>query len=127
MGDLYAPYNLARCYEQGIGVSQDEGKAQKLLYLAIERGNKYAVHYLGRKLMNWDIEPEEKEVFNGYFWSKEYYGYLEKTTYSKTAMVRTLWPVYSEDFYKKNADRIKKYKEDYRRECLFKLPELIIM
>ena len=127
LGDLCAPYNLARCYEQGIGVSRDEDRAEKLLYLAIERGNKWAVDYFGRKLMDGDIDPEEEEVFNGYFWSKEYYGYLEKNIYSKNAKIKLLWPAYSEDFYKKNADRIKKYKEDYRRECLFKLPELIIM
>ena len=127
LGDLCAPYNLARCYEQGIGVSRDEDKAEKLLYLAIERGNKWAVDYFGRTLLDGDIDPEEEEVFNGYFWSKEHYGYLEKTIYSKNATIKLLWPAYSEDFYKKNADFIKKHKEDYRRKCLFKLPELIIM
>jgi TPR repeat protein len=127
LGDLYAPYNLARCYEQGIGVSQDEDKARELLYLAIGRGNEYAVDYFQAKLMNRDIEPEEEEIFDGYVLSKEYYGYLEQTRYSKNATIKTLWPIYSKDFYKKNKDLIKKCKEDYRRECLFKLPELIIM
>ena len=129
LGDMFAPYNLARCYEQGIGVSQDREKAHESFLLAIARGNDYAGDYFERKLMNRDIEPEEEEeeVFAGYFWSKEHLGYLEKTTYFKNATLKVLWPIYSADFYKENADLIKKHKETYRRECLFKLPELIIM
>ncbi len=125
LGDLFAPYNLARCYEQGIGVSQDEDKARELLYLAIERKNKYAIRYFQAKLMNDYRELEEKEIiFGEWVYSEEYWGYREcrRDPYCTVYM-----PIYTESYYKENADVIKKHNESYRRQYLFKLPELRIM
>ena len=125
LGDLFAPYNLARCYEQGIGVSQNEDKARELLYLAIERDNDYAIRYFQAKLMNDYSELEEKEInFGEWVYSEEYWGYRE----CRSDPYRTIYmPIYAENYYKENADFIKQHNESYRRQYLFKLPELRIM
>ena len=125
LGDLFAPYNLARCYEQGIGVSQNEDKARELLYLAIERDNNYAIRYFQAKLMNDYSELEEKEInFGEWVYSEEYWGYRECRS---DPHLTIYMPIYTEDYYKENEDFIKQHNDSYRRQYLFKLPELRIM
>jgi TPR repeat protein len=130
LGDMFAPYNLARCYEQGIGVSQDREKAQEFFLLAIDRGNNYAGDYFETKFFDTDTnesEPEDEDDLCGYVFSKEHWGYLEKTIKIDGRHQATiLLPLYRADYYKKNAEFIKEMEESYRRECMYKLPELII-
>ena len=129
LGDMFAPYNLARCYMEGIGVPQDRAKAEKLLWIAIERDNKYAGDYYETEFFHKNTEeitPKEKDNSDDYVFSEEHFGYIERTYHHENATVTVLQPIFSADFYKKNAEFIKKHEEDYRRKCMYKLPELII-
>ena len=132
LGDIFAPYNLARCYEHGIGVTQDRNKAIKMFYLSIDRGNKYAGEYFETKFFcnnatKTTTEDETDCDLCGYVFSEEHWGYLEKTTRIGKNTSTILLPIYSSDYYKKNEKFIREYEENYRRKQMFKLPELIIM
>ena len=94
LGDMFAPYNLARCYEQGIGVEQNEKLAIDMFLVSIDRYNEYAGDYFETKFFQKHSAkkevPETEDTFGGYVFAEE-------------------------------------MNESYRRECMYKLPELIIM
>ena len=99
--------------------------ARELLYLAVERDNDYAIRYFQAKLMNDYSELEEKEInFGEWVYSEEYWGYRECRS---DPHLTIYMPIYTEDYYKENEDFIKQHNESYRRQYLFKLPELRIM
>ena len=51
-GDAAAQCNLAKCYDGGWGVEQDDEEAEKWFYIAAKQGDAEAQYHLGLKLRN---------------------------------------------------------------------------
>lgn len=128
-GDMFGAYNLAICFYHGIGVSKSIEEAKQHLYFAIKQGNITAMDFLESMIFNWKATNTfyEEDIGNGFVLSEECWGHIEKTYTHKGGVTRVLFPIFSQEFYRKNKKLIEKTKENYRRKQLYKLPELIIM
>ncbi|MBQ9979830.1 MAG: sel1 repeat family protein [Oscillospiraceae bacterium] len=124
LGDMFAPYNLARCYQDGIGIPQDDKKATEMFLCAIRRGNDYAGDFFESLPLKKQTSQRTWIWMDGNFPKRN--GDISKNTYHGKNTSTIYWPLYSEKWYKENAEFIKKHKEIYRRNLMYKLPELTI-
>lgn len=60
-GDAYAPFNLARLYNLGLGVEQSDAETRRYLRIAVERGHHGAMCSMAMLILN-DRPPDMGEV-----------------------------------------------------------------